>query len=442
MRSNADSEATIARADASSSSNWPTVALETLVDPARPITYGIVLPGPDIPNGVPYVRVVDIKNGAVLAHQLRRTSAKIAYSYRRSALNEGDLVVSIRGHVGRTAFVPAAAHGANLTQDTARVAILPTAERRYVRWFIESPLARHWMAQHTKGVAVTGINLGDLRKLPLPLPPLPEQRRIADILDKADAIRRKRKQAIALTEDLLRSAFLDMFGDPVMNPKGWPIKRLGDAIDRLDAGWSANGENRSRTNDEFGVLKISAVTSGVFRAEEHKAVSATEIDRELVTPRAGDLLFSRANTRELVAATCLVERDEPRLFLPDKIWRVVPRSGVVTAPYLRFLLAHDRFRGELTKTATGTSGSMLNVSMDKLRTLRGPIPPLATQERFAQFVWKTLRSKGEYEAAEVCATDLFSSLMNRAFSRRLSNHGAEGHLRSRSSGATTAHTAT
>jgi len=397
-------------------SGAPAVPLEALVDPARPITYGIVVPGPDIPDGVPYVRVVDMQEGTVRLEQLRRTTPEIAHSYRRSALAEGDLLVSIRGHVGRTAFVPKAAEGANLTQDTARVAILPTVDRRYVRWFIESPAARWWMTQHTKGVAVTGINLGDLRKLPVPLPLLADQRRIADILDKADAIRRKRKEAIALTEDLLRSAFLDMFGDPVTNPKGWPVKPLEDVLNHLDAGWSANGDARPRAEDEYGVLKISAVTSGIFRPDEHKAVSASAIDRELVTPRRGDLLFSRANTRELVAATCLVERDEARLFLPDKLWRVVPRADFATAPYLRFLLAHDRFRSELTKTATGTSGSMLNVSMEKLRGLRGPFPPIGQQEKFAALVWRSLDARAKHESAHETTETLFNSLVARTFS--------------------------
>lgn len=269
------------------------------------------------------------------------------------------------------------------------------------------------------GTAQPQITRESLRRVTLRLPPLPEQRRIADILDKADAIRRKRKEAIALTEELLRSAFLEMFGDPVTNPKGWPVKLLGEVIDHLDAGWSANGDARERTADEFGVLKVSAVTSGIFRAEEHKAVPASAIDRELVTPRRGDLLFSRANTRELVAATCLVERDEPRLFLPDKLWRVVPRADAATTPYLRFLLAHDRLRSELTKTATGTSGSMLNVSMEKLRGLRAPFPPIALQNKFASLVWRSLSAKAQHQSAREQAEDLFNSLVARAFSGAL-----------------------
>jgi len=267
--------------------------------------------------------------------------------------------------------------------------------------------------------AVPALRKSELARIPVPLPGLDEQRRIADVLDKADAIRRNRKESISLTEDLLRSAFLEMFGDPVTNPKGWDVKPLGDVIERLEAGWSANGKARPCAEDEYGVLKVSAVTSGVFRPEENKAVARTEVKRELVTPRAGDLLFSRANTRELVAATCLVEHDAPHVFLPDKLWRVVPVEERASTPYLRFLLSHDRFRMELTKTATGTSGSMLNVSMNKLRTLRAPVPPFPEQESFAKLVWAALASKSRYSAAIEAAEELFGALVQRAFLGKL-----------------------
>jgi type I restriction enzyme S subunit len=296
----------------------------------------------------------------------------------------------------------------------------PGVDARFLFYLVWNQRFREEASKHMTGSAgQKRVPASYLKQATVPLIEPKQQRRIADILDKADAIRRKRKEAIALTEELLRSAFLEMFGDPVTNPNGWPVKPLGDVIASLDAGWSANGDARLRTDDEYGVLKVSAVTSGVFRSEEHKAVPSSAIDRELVTPRRGDLLFSRANTRELVAATCLVERDEPRLFLPDKLWRVVPRTNAATAPYLRFLLAHDRLRSELTKTATGTSGSMLNVSMDKLRGLRAPFPPIEPQMKFASLVWKSLDAKAKHEAAQCTTEDLFNSLVSRAFAGEL-----------------------
>ncbi|ATB26892.1 restriction endonuclease subunit S [Melittangium boletus] len=364
-------------------------------------------------NGtIPWASVKDLGVSRLVSTVERISPGGVEASATR-IIKAGHVVVATRMAIGRASILEV---DAAINQDLK--ALIPRPGRRvhpnYLLHLLGASTA--FLEKRATGATVKGIRSEVLENLPVPHANYDEQRRIADILDRADAIRRKRKQAISLMEELLRSAFLEMFGDPVTNPKGWPVKPAGELIEGLEAGWSANGEARQRAADEFGVLKVSAVTSGVFKPDEHKAVAPGTIDCELVTPRAGDLLFSRANTRELVAATCLVERDEPRLFLPDKIWRVVPRAGTTTTPYLRFLLAHARFRAELTKTATGTSGSMLNVSMEKLRGLRCPVPPFSLQQRFADLVWSVLRIKAGFATAEQDAANLFASLVDRAFS--------------------------
>jgi type I restriction enzyme, S subunit len=148
--------------------------LEEFVDPDRKITYGILKPGSDIPDGVPYIRVVDMKDGTVRLADLKRTTDEIAESYRRSSLKAGDLLMSIRGHVGRTATVPENCDGANITQDTARLALVK-AIPEFIEGYLLLPSVQHWMAQRTKGVAVKGINLGDLKKLPVPMLPFEKQ---------------------------------------------------------------------------------------------------------------------------------------------------------------------------------------------------------------------------------------------------------------------------
>jgi type I restriction enzyme S subunit len=149
---------------------WTTKPLEELVDSDRPITYGILKPGPDVPEGIRYVRVVDIQNDRILCHQLRRTSSAIAEEYRRSRIRAGDILLSIRGHVGRLAIVPAELDGANITQDTARISLRDQRYRSFVFWFLDAPETQRWMERHVKGVAVQGINLGDIRRIPVPLP--------------------------------------------------------------------------------------------------------------------------------------------------------------------------------------------------------------------------------------------------------------------------------
>lgn len=138
-----------------------------LIDPARPISYGILMPGPDVAGGVPYVRVVDMKLGSIDSGSVRRTTPAISDQYRRSLLRAGDLLLSIRGHVGRLAEVPFDLDGANITQDSARLAI-HSANPEFVLGYLRTARAQRWMARHVKGVAVRGINLGDVKRLPVP----------------------------------------------------------------------------------------------------------------------------------------------------------------------------------------------------------------------------------------------------------------------------------
>ena len=153
---------------------FPVKPMIDLVDPERPISYGILMPGPDQDEGVKYVRVVDMKNGAIELTGIRRTTEKISNEFRRSLLKPGDLLMSIRGHVGRFAVVPPELNGANITQDTARLAIRG-ASSVFVRECLRTPGFQQWMAKHTKGVAVQGINLGDVKLMPVILPPQKDQ---------------------------------------------------------------------------------------------------------------------------------------------------------------------------------------------------------------------------------------------------------------------------
>ena len=161
---------------------WSLEPIERIIQKDRPITYGILKPGPEVDGGVPYIRVVDIKEGRVLVDQLRCTSKEIALQYKRSTIAVGDLLMSIRGHVGRMAIAPESVVGANITQDTARLA-LDAIPPQYVMQCLSLPSMQHYMSKRTKGMAVRGINLGDVKILPIPLPPLALQARFASIVE-------------------------------------------------------------------------------------------------------------------------------------------------------------------------------------------------------------------------------------------------------------------
>jgi len=160
---------------------WEPAPLARLVDPTRPISYGILMPGPHVPDGVPVIKVKDIRGGRILEMGLRRTSKLIDAEYARSRLRTGDILFTIRGTVGRIAPVPESLAGANITQDTARLAVTG-CDPSFARYFLESETATRYVAANTLGNAVQGINLGELKKLLVPNFDPAEQRELVNCI--------------------------------------------------------------------------------------------------------------------------------------------------------------------------------------------------------------------------------------------------------------------
>lgn len=186
--------------------SWAVAPLKDLCEPGRPITYGILKPGPDIEGGVPYIRVTDFKSGEVITSSLRRTSPGIATEYRRSTLRAGDVLFAIRGTFGYVAVVPPGLAGANITQDTARLSIDSRLSTDFLVCVLRSPDVQSRIARAAKGVAVQGVNIGDLRELLIAVPPRAEQeeivRRVHALGDHARALRTKVDAAASRTERL------------------------------------------------------------------------------------------------------------------------------------------------------------------------------------------------------------------------------------------------
>lgn len=184
---------------------WKAYPLKDLINESRPITYGILKPGDNIDDGVPYIRVVDMKDGEVLVENVKRTTPAISNEYKRSILKAGDLLLSIRGHVGRLAIVPASMDGANITQDTARLAPNEMVEADYLHDCLRSIHFQREMKRFTKGMAVQGINLGDVKQLPIPIPPIALQRKFGSMSSSFRELRKKALAAVEMAEKLFRS---------------------------------------------------------------------------------------------------------------------------------------------------------------------------------------------------------------------------------------------
>lgn len=169
-------------------------------------------------------------------------------------------------------------------------------------------------------------------------------------------------------------------------PDGWRFASLSELIATLEAGTSVNSEEGSIGSDEFGILKTSAVTYGVFNPQEHKVILQDEISRAKVNPRADSIIISRMNTLEFVGASAYVDQGHENLFLPDRLWQTIKSRLPHSVKWLSYMLALPRTRAHITNIASGTSGSMKNISQHAFLALQIPLPPLPEQRKIAEIL--------------------------------------------------------
>ena len=331
-----------------------------------------------------------------------------------SAPKLGDVLFSKDGTVGKVCVVREKREFAVLSS----IAILrpkkEIADSSYLGYILGFQKTIDEASKRKTGSAVRRIILKDLKQVEIPLPPLEEQRRIAAILDKADGVRRKRKEAIRLTKELLRSTFLEMFGDPVTNPKGWEVRELGDCVKDIESGWSPKCDTRQAEPEEWGVLKLGAVTYGHFNPDENKAMLPDDVPRQELEIKTGDLLVTRKNTYELVGASAFVQMTRPKLMLPDLIFRLRLIDGIDPV-YVWQTLSQKTMRLKLSGLAGGTAGSMPNISKARLRTLPFPVPPQLLQLKYREIFNQFWLKKEHQKESEEISENLFNSLLQRAF---------------------------
>ncbi len=210
------------------------------------------------------------------------------------------------------------------------------------------------------------------------VPALEEQQRLGHFLtvEIADIeVARAEARALASLVEERRERCLDA----LLGCSDDPQLRVTYALRGIEQGWSPECDSRLAEDDEWGVLKVGAVNYGRFRDEQHKALPSTLAPRPQLEVRAGDILMSRANTRELVGSVAYVDQTRPRLMLCDKLYRLMPDARVVLPEYLVLALNRSSVREQLEPAATGASSSMQNISQELVRALLIPVPPIELQ---------------------------------------------------------------
>ncbi len=280
--------------------------------------------------------------------------------------------------------------------------------------YLHRVLSYYDVSSYINGATRPKLTKGNAERMPIPFPALPEQKRIAAILDKADRLRRQRRFAQTLSDSFLQSVFIKMFGDPFLNPHEWKPKTLRSVAEKISDGpFGSDLKSEHYQDSGFRVIRLQNIGVGEMIDNDRSYVSREHFDSVLSRHRCvpGDVIIGTMGEPNL-RAMILPESIEEAMNKADCV-QFRPNKSFVNSAFICWLL-------NMPGTLTLASGSILGqtrsrISMGRVAELRLPIPPLPLQEKFAAIVQKFERIRRQQREATRQAEHLFQTLLHRAF---------------------------
>lgn len=342
-------------------------------------------------------------------------------------LEPGDILFSHINsveHIGKCAVYRGTpeklVHGMNLLclrSDMSKV--LP----EFAKYLIRGPEFRSRLSNFiNRAVNQASVSIGNLKTILVTLPPVEEQRRIARVLDQAEALRAKRRAGLAQLDTLTQSVFLDMFGDSTSNAQGWHVVALRDLVSEFRYGTSTKSQSTGKPT-----LRIPNVIGGHLDLTDVKMVPVKPADFERLRLIDGDLLIVRTNGNPDSVGRCAVFEsacianggyDSEGFIYASYLIRARPLSGIVSPIFLREFMLGAAGRRAL-RSRSKTSAGQYNLNTEGLGSITVPVPPLVIQQEFARRVAAVEELKSTHRASLAALDALFASLQHRALGGEL-----------------------
>lgn len=381
------------------------VALGVLVAPVE--TWSPERDAPD--ESFEYIDLSAVDQDRKVIVETREVPCAEAPSRAKQIVVAGDVLVStVRPNLNGVARVPSEMDGA--TASTGFCVLRPRPERldsAYLFHWVRSPRFIAEMVRRATGASYPAVSDRIVLESQLPLPSVPEQRRIAAILDKADALRAKRHAALAQFDALAQSIFFEMFGDPVTNKKGFPIVQMGDVCDVRDG---THDSPQYVSDGGYPLITSKNVTGGVIDLTNVNYIS--EADYVQINKRSkvdrGDIILPMIGT---IGSPVLVDH-EPRYAIKN-VALIKFTYASPLAVFVRHILSGHYFDHVVSQKNRG--GTQKFVSLGDLRAFPLPLPSKEQQQQFAHFVQGVEKLRANSRTALIELNALLASLQHRAF---------------------------
>jgi type I restriction enzyme S subunit len=401
-------------------SNWRTA---TIGEIAAPVPNAIV-DGPFGSNlklsdyveaGVPVLQGKNITKDTFQWFDVRFISDRKANELKRSSVRVGDILLVKIGSIGYSAVIrdlqgfDFAIIPANLAKITPNRAAVDT---EYLHKWLTSVDAKRYLENAASKTAQPALSLGKIKSLPIPLPPMAEQLRIAEVLDQAEALRAKRVAALAQLDTLTQAIFVHLFGDPITNPNGWPVLRLEDALSMP----LRNGLSPSHSGKVVGkVLSLSAITGSRFDASSWKTSTFQTPPPSEQAVDEIDFLICRGNGNvRLVGKGYFPTGRMPDVTFPDTMIAARVSPERIERAFLQHIWNSNVVRRQVESLARTTNGTF-KVNQRMLEGIAFVAPPLNLQRVFAHRITAVEKLETSHRASMAELDALFAVLQHRAF---------------------------
>jgi type I restriction enzyme S subunit len=384
-----------------------------LQDISESIDYGFTTAAKNLTEGSRLLRITDIQNDSVDWDSVPfcECSEKDIEKY---SLKYGDIVFARTGATtGKSFLIRNCPDNSVFASYLIRVRPSKEIDPIFLSRFFQSSSYWHQITQNQTGTTQPGVNSTRLKSLKIPLPPIAEQKRIAEILDKADAVRRKRQEAIRLTEELLRSTFLEMFGDPVTNPKGWDVVKLSDFAE-IQSGIAKNKKIRSDSVISIPYMRVANIQDGYLDLSEIKEIQISKKDVSRYLLRHGDILLTEGGDPDKLGRGAVWRNEVEPCIHQNHIFCVRPDKNMADPFFLSSLIGSERGKRYFLRAAKQTTG-IATINKTQLKAFPALLPPIKIQKKYAELVYSIERLKQTRQKETVEIENLFNSLLQRAF---------------------------
>ena len=289
--------------------------------------------------------------------------------------------------------------------------------KRYLYYYFNTDYFQNRIKSVGSRAAQAGFNKTDLEDFEIGIPSLIEQQKIIEILDKSQELIKKRKKQIQALDELVKSKFIEMFGDPFRNPKGWTVKQLKEII------LLANNGLARRGNDKDGniVLRLVELQDGFIDYSSPNRIRLTESEEKRYLLQDGDFLFARVNGNPDNVGRCSAYEDiGESVYHNDHIIRVRLDKKIVNNDYVSAILNSPYGKLQM-KDKLKTSAGQYTINQNGISEIKITIPPIELQNKFADFVKQVDKLKFAMEKSLKELENNFNSLMQKAFKGELFN---------------------